>query len=125
MVTVKLGELRFIVDSLNSIMVEKLPVKTAYSLSKLGRVVQKEWEVYEEGRFKLIDRYSAKDEAGRPVVENGRYKMVDPNGFGKEINELGGIEAQIDFNPITLDALGDIQVSPAVLAGLDKFIVGD
>jgi len=84
MVTVKLGELRGIVESLNEIMKEKLPVKTAYSFGKLARAVQKEIEVYEEGRLKLIDRYVKRGDDGKPVIINGNYDIGDKEGFGKE-----------------------------------------
>jgi antitoxin component YwqK of YwqJK toxin-antitoxin module len=125
MVTVKLGELRGIVESLNEIMKEKLPVKTAYSFGKLARAVQKEIEVYEEGRLKLIDRYVKRGDDGKPVIINGNYDIGDKEGFGKEFYELGSIEAQFDFKPVSLDALGDISVSPVAINGLDRFIEGD
>lgn len=62
MVTVKLGELRGIVEGLNEVVGEKLPVKTAYSMSKLARRIQKEIAIYEEQRRRLLERYCTRDE---------------------------------------------------------------
>lgn len=125
MITVKLGELRGIVSCLHEIMEEKLPVKAAYSFGKLGHAIQKEFKIYEENRLKLIDRYCSRDEDGKPIIENGNYKIANTDEFGQGMTELANIEAEIKFDPINIDKLGDIQVSPAVMAGLDKFIVGD
>ena len=125
MVTIKLGEIRGIVSSLNKIMNDKLPVKAAYSLSKLGHAIQKEFEVYEEGRLKLIERYCARGEDAKPVIKDNSFEIADREAFGKELSELANIEAEIDFTPIGVEKLGDIQISPAVMTGLDKFITGD
>jgi len=104
-------------------MTEKLPVKAAYSFGKLARAIQKEFEIFEESRKKLIDRYCARDENGKPIIESNIYKMADEAAFGKEFNELANIEVEIKFDAIPVDKLGDANVSPAVILGMEKFII--
>jgi hypothetical protein len=124
MITLKLGELKEIVNGLNQIMGEKLPVKTAWAFTKLAKLIQKEVQMYEENRKKLIDTYCKKDEKGKPVINDGQYNIDDKESFGKEFTELSNIEIKIDFKPVSFNDLGDIKLSPVAMIALEKF-VGD
>jgi hypothetical protein len=122
MITLKLGEVKEIVSGLNQVMGERLPVKTAYSFTKLAKTIQNEYRTYEESRMKLIHTYSNKDENGKPSIVDGEYDICDKQAFAKEFSELSNIDVEIDFNPISINDLGDAQISPVAMIALEKFV---
>jgi hypothetical protein len=63
------------------------------------------------------------DDNGQPVIENREYVLTDKEAFEKEFAELANIEIVIDIDPIPLDALGNIQMSPYSLVNLEQIIV--
>jgi hypothetical protein len=119
---IKLGELKEIVNGLNQIMGEKLPVKTAWAFTKLAKTIQSEVKAYEENRMKLIETYGKKDDKGKIILENNQYAIEDKEAFGKEFFELGNIEIEINFTPVSLGDLGDIKLSPVSIMALEKFV---
>jgi len=122
MIKIKLGELKSLVSGVNEIMGEKLPIKAAYAFTKFAKKLQKEVQTYEENRRKLIDTYGLRDENGKLVINNGIYEIADKENFNKEFVELSDIETEIDFDPISLGALGDISLSPLSIMALEKVI---
>lgn len=121
--TVKLGELRGIAEGLNDILQKELPIKPAYWLGKLGKAIQKELAEYEENRIKLVNKYGLRDAEEKLVVEGGQYQFADKDAFGVAVTELANTEIEVDFNPLTLDQMGDIKISPVTMMRLDRFIV--
>jgi len=122
MITLKLGELKGIVNGLNEITGEKLPVKTAYRFTKLAKTIQSEAKTYEENRMKIIEKNCNLDEKGKMVIVDGQYDIKDKQNFAKEFYELSNIDIEIDFSPISINDLGDTKISPNAMMGLEKFI---
>jgi len=121
---IKIGELKNTAEGLNNIMGEKLPIKAAYAFTKLVKAIQNEFKLYEENRMKLIENFSNKGEDGKPIVINGQYDIGDKQSFAKEYTELSNIEVEIDFTIISVNDLGNVNISPAAMLSLEKF-VGD
>ena len=122
MVTVKLGKLREIIEGLNEILSKELPVRPAYWFGKLAKKIQKEFVEFEDNRMVLVKKYALRDENMEFIVEDNKYKFADIEAFNIGYKELSDTETEIDFNQITLEQLGDIKISPAVMIWLDKFI---
>jgi len=120
---IKLGSLNNVLDSLNKLIDKEINIKTSYKLSKLFKQLANEYNIFEENRMKLINKYAEKDEIGnvRVNMENNSVFIIDNNKekFNKEINELVNIEVEIFIEKIRLDDLGDIKVSPRDLFNLD------
>jgi len=125
MITVALGELKDIIDGLSEIAETKLPVKTAYWVNKISRVVVKEFGTFEDQRIKLINRYAKKDEKGRPLIENDNFVLADAEGFNKDFSELASMEIDLHVNPFSIDQFGDIEISPLSLAKLGRLLADD
>lgn len=125
MVTIKLGELREIMEGLNEMLDKELPIKTAYWFGKLAKKIQKEYGELEENRMKLVQKHAKKGETGNPIIENDKFVFANQDSFNAQFLELLETEVQIDFKPIALDRLGDIKLSPIAMIGLEKFLVID
>lgn len=119
---ISLLEIKSLESSLSKIFDKDINVKTAYRLGKLLKRLSEEMSVMEAGRIKLVNKYGAENEETKQVTVP-QEKTAD---FYKEFNELMRMEVEIDFEPISLDALGDIQLSAADIMRLDgKIIIGE
>lgn len=102
-----------IFELLNKLFAAQLPVKVAYKLSKVQKVVASESEKYQELRMKLVNKYGTKDEAGELVVdEAGNAKIDDENieHLIKEMTELHEIEFELPLK-IKIDDLETIELT--------------
>ena len=123
LVQLKLGEIRLLIEGLRKIVDKPLPVKTAYRLSKIIRIVNDEFTDFETARGKLVRKHSKEGEEGSPAEVK-----VDPEKqqqFFEEFNTLLGEEIEIDINLISLEDLGDISLTAADMFSLQKIIKED
>jgi len=124
LVQLKLGEIRLLIEGLRKIVDKPLPVKTAYRLSKIIRIVNDEFTDFETARGKLVRKHSKEgEEEGSPAEVK-----VDPEKqqqFFEEFNTLLGEEIEIDINLISLEDLGDISLTAADMFSLQKIIKED
>lgn len=102
---------REMVTFLNSVGIIKemaLPVKASYAIAKNIKKIEKEIEVYNEERAKLLDKYGEKDEEGNLVVsEEQNIKIVPENveKWNKDLNELLDIEVEVDIHKLKFSVL--------------------
>lgn len=91
----------------------KLPMKTAYKISKLISKIHPEVRLYEEQRVKLVKELGYEIEG-----KKDQYQVHDENvpQFQEKMNELGDVEVSIDFAPdkpfekIKLAELGNSEI---------------
>lgn len=114
-----LKELLQNVESLGKLLNKELPVKTAYRLGRLSKVLQSELEQFNLTRNNLIKKYGKE--------KDGQYQ-IDPDDkvvmekFNEEIEQLLEIEINIDaYDPISVDELGEIKLSPIDMGNLSIF----
>lgn len=109
--------------SMQELLKKTLPVKTAFKLKTLTNQFNAELAKFGELRKAILDNNCKKNEDGSPNVdEHGNYQF-DPENLGnvtKELNELLSIE--VEFAPITLDELGNIDVTAQTLFDLEGII---
>lgn len=128
MIKIYLGEIDPILTSLDSLINKELPIKLSYSLSKLVKTLESEFKILSEKRNKLIDKYAEKDDKNKfiTIIEQGKQRVKIKEESMEECNnklqELFNIEVEINFEPISIDLLGDISISAKDLLVLDKFI---
>ncbi len=144
----KLGELEAVVNALQGILNQRLPVKAAYWLGKFLKKAQGELADFQEGRSRLAKQYSRKDDKGEPVMlieKDGKF-VEAPEGyrgafrydfahltaeervaFDAEFGELAQTEVTFDgFKPLTLEQLGDkLEATPQEMYALDALIGED
>lgn len=108
-------ELLTAADALSTVVKLRLPVRTSYRVAKLAKAVQRAAEPYDTTKAKILEEH------GTPIEgQQGRFTLSD-EGVA-EHNELLGLEATVDGEPLTLDDLGEIDIEPATLIGLGPLL---
>ena len=114
------------VDGLNELTELKLPVKAAFKLTKITKDLQKVIDSYNEVLKKLQEEHVQRDEEGNQIMlddpENPNVKRLvfsDRDAFNKAYAELLEIENEVNFSPIPVEELGDVEISSAALFKTD------
>lgn len=112
---------------LGSLAQKQLPIKISYAISKNIKKIEKELEIYNSERQKLLDKYAIKDKNGENLIdENNQLKIDDENmsNWNKSINELLDIEINIDIHKFNKDDLlsSNCEMTPSELMLIDYMI---
>lgn len=99
----------------------ELPIKLSYALSKNITKIDRELEVYNKERQKLIEKYGEKDKEGKlKTKEDGTINILDIDNFNKDIKEILEIETEVDIHLIDLESINaDIKITPGELMIID------
>lgn len=123
----KLTNKKIVNDSmiLMEISRKELPTKVSYALAKNISKIEKELEIYNSERQKLLDKYCIKDEHGENKVdENNQLKIQEEylKDWEKDIKELQNIELEIDIHKFKLEELNGYNMTPSELIAIDYMI---
>ena len=124
----KLSNERIVNDAavLGAISQRNLPIKVSYAIAKNIVKIESELKVYNKEKQKLIDKYSVKDEAGKPRIEDNSIKIAPDHveDWNKDIKELLAIENDVDIHKFHIDELinSNCDMSPAELMLIDYMI---
>jgi len=118
-VKITLAEIKTLEASLSKIFNKDINIKLAYRLGSLIKTLSKELENLEESRVKLVKKYGVEDEETKQVS----VPTEKTQEFYAELNELMQIDIDIDFEPIPLEAFGDISISASDALKLDGKII--
>lgn len=93
----------------------KFPTKVAYRLSRIYKKIESEYKIFDEERIKLVKRHGKE-------AEPGQYQIPSDNlaEFNQEIRQLFDEIVEINFKPIPIDLLNEIELAPANFVILDK-----
>lgn len=105
----------------------QLPVRTSYVISKNIKEIEKELEIYNEERKKLLNKYAEKNEDGSlKVDEINQVKIANENlgDWNRDINDLLDIEVDIDIHQFPINDLinGNCEMSATELMLIDYMI---
>lgn len=125
MINLKFYEIENIISSLNKLINKELPIMTSYKLFKLIKQISKEYEFLNNKRTELINKYAERDEKNNIKYNNNnsipiKKDMVEE--CNQKLNELMSIEFNVEFEPISIEVLGEISITPKDLLALDKFL---
>lgn len=104
---------------------KELPIKVSYALAKNISKIEKELDIYNSERQKLLDKYCIKDEHGENKVdENNQLKIQEEylKDWNQDIKELQNIELKIDIHKFKLEELNGYNMSPNELIAIDYMI---
>ncbi len=124
----KLSNERIVNDAnvLGTISQKNLPIKVSYAIAKNIAKIEAEIKVYNKERQKLIEKYSVKDEEGKPLIEDNSIKIAPEHveDWNRDIKELLAIENEVDFHKFHIDELinSKCNMSPAELMLIDYMI---
>ena len=113
-----LAEIKLMSSSLSKLVHLDLPIRISYRLSKLLNFFDKEIMTVENARRGLVKKYASdnKDEEGMRVAKEHEEE------FRVEFEKLLTEEVEFAFEPISIDELGNIKMSPMDLVRINKII---
>ena len=125
MMLIKLG---LIVKSRNALIklnnTEGLDSITAYRILKNSNAIDKELKIYDEHQTKLVNKYCDKSEDGKPLVENGGFKVTGKN-YEKYVEELESIfneDVDISIKRISIESIINAGLSPAQIGSIEYML---
>lgn len=128
MITVKLSNIIDSTEALKALMTKPLKARTAFAVARIAREVEKEYNLFNQSRTELIQKYGEKDENGElKVTEEGNYTVSKDNiaEFNTSFQELLDTEIEINAEPVSMDDLGDVDFTPNEVLNLEAFIKMD
>lgn len=117
-------KLDFIFPALQEFKKLKVPVNVAYNIIKSISAVEKALIDFDETRKAICESLCDKDEKGKPISENEKYKFTESNliEFNTKFNELLNTEVVIDIRQINQKDISHIEeVNITCLETLMKF----
>jgi hypothetical protein len=116
---ISLKEIKLAEAPLTKFIEQTIPIKLAYRLGKLIRLMQQELQQIEASRIKLVKQYGTENE-GSSTIE---VKPESMQQFNEEWLELLDTQADIDFEPIDAAVLDELNISmtPIEMTFLSKF----
>jgi hypothetical protein len=105
-------------DALSRLIAQPAPGKLAYRLAKVAKAVKAELETYESARRPLCARLGKLNEDRSAYEFEGENKEA----FKREHDELLAVEANLDVGHLSVDDIGNLQISGADLLALEWLI---
>lgn len=89
------------VNGCASMRTKRLPVKLGYAIKKNLAAVGDAANAYSAERQELLQKYAAKGEDGKLLIENDQYSIEDKENFGKDLDELLAIETEVNIYTVS------------------------
>lgn len=106
---IKLGDIVGNSENLQNLLKTKLPVKVAYRLKRLSQKLEGEIKTYNETRNALVLEIAKDLPDPTKITAENQEELQE---YNKRHNELLEMEVEIDFEPISIDDLGEVEVAP-------------
>ena len=116
---ISLAEVKALEGSLSKIFEKDVNIKIAYRLSVLLKRLTEEMKLLEDSRIKLVTKHGTKDEKTQSIT----VLPENSQAFYNDFTELMQVEIDIDFSPVPLKDLGDIELSASDMVKLDGKII--
>lgn len=123
MIKVTIEEILNAVPALRVLKEQNFDGMTAFKIARMLREVNKEVELFEQERYKLIEKFCIRNENGNIIEDNGEVK-IDPEhveDFNNEIREMLSNEVEINAVPLSLNTLENLTITPEQAFSLEKF----
>lgn len=128
MITVKLNDVLNSEETLKKLMDVPMKGKVAYKIARIAREVDKESQLFNDGRNKLIEKYAERDEENNFILNNDGQAYIDIENsekveqFSNELKELLETEIEVNAEKLTLDDLDEAGLTPKDFNQLMTFI---
>ncbi len=107
-------------DILNSVQIFRnisetpMNIKSAYKIVKVMKAIEKEQEIFLEAQQKLIEKYSKKDKI---AIDE---QFIDK--YNEEMKVFLKTEVELAVEPIEIEDIENIEITPAQVYLIDDFI---
>ena len=105
----------------------KLPIKTAYKISRLSKAIDQEITFYQTKFREIVEEYCQKDENGNyvPTVDGQGFQII--SGKEAECNQamidLHSLEVELPDITFAIDEFDGMELTVNDLSGIMPFIV--
>ncbi len=128
MIEVTLNELLNVSSVMQELAKKPMKVKAAYKTAKMLNAIEKEYQLFQDARTKLIEKYGQRgDDGNLKIDENGNYSVSNENliAFNKELNEMLEEKVTLNANPLNVEELEEANFTPADMIALTPFMDDD
>lgn len=125
MIILTLKEIFNAVPFLREISNKEFPSSTAFKIARLIRELDKEIELFEIERTKIIYKNCEKDHNGNPVLlESGNIKLLEDKieEATTELNTLFKNQVEINAEKIPILAFNSIELTPEQAINLEAIV---
>ena len=107
MIKLTIGEALAANEALGRVMATKLPIKISYHLARIGKIVIREIQTYDEARMKLVKELGCETpaEEGNPPTGQWMVKPENMQSFQEQMKALLEVPIEIDLNQISIASL--------------------
>lgn len=109
------GQLRDAREAMNNLAAQRLPIKAGYAVSRNARIVDQEYAPIHQKFVEIVRELGKPIEGQSDAYNIPEDKRVEAN---KLIDELFAIEIDCDLRTVSVDALGQAQLSGTECAAL-------
>jgi hypothetical protein len=106
--------------ALQKLLTSELPVKASFLPKGLVRQTAEQMSTFNLERTKLIEKH------GTPDPDKAGFFTFQPDqaeAFNQEIKPLTDVEITLNFEPISVELLGDgVKMTPVEMSALDPFL---
>ena len=124
MIKAKISDIINSQNVLKELSEKPVRVRTSFAIARIIRQVENEMQTFEKARAELINRYGVKDENGNPKIENGQIPIVLElvDKYNSEVKELLDTYINLEVEPLKIEDLDEIQLTPAQAYAIECFI---
>lgn len=126
MISITVNEMINIYGTLNELMSKNFSGKNAFNIARLARELNKELETFDQARKQVVDKYTLRDSAGNPVVdEQGNIKVIPDKveECNQDFSTLLNIQLELNAPKLDESILTEIgDITPAQAMALEPII---
>ena len=112
MIKITLNDVVSNLENIKALQDIKFPVKVSYKIMRLVNKLNPIYTIYEEKRNALVKEYADAPD------EQGNVRVTDPEKlklFSEKLKELLETTDDVDFEPISVTELGNVEVESKLL----------
>lgn len=102
-----------------------LPARDSFMVLRMLKTIDKEYETIEDTQRKMLEAYGERDEMGNYIPDGQGGLMIKADSaqaFAEEMDQLLKTTVVLEFNPIKIDLLDKLNLTPNQLLKMEEFI---
>ena len=122
MIKISLNEIIVLTPLLKELLNSSFDSSSSFKIGRLIRELDKELELFDISRKKIIDKYGLRDSQGNFLTENNQIKITNPEECNREMQELLSTTIEIYSEKIPISCFENIKITPTQAIILDLIV---
>lgn len=126
MIELTINELINSTDIIQKLLTINLKAKTAYQIMRLAKAVEEEYNLFNKSRLDLLDKYGEKNPDNTLKMDDKNNYIINKeyiDDFSTEYEEVLNTSITLNVEPISIDDLQDVILTPHDMIELEKFLL--